>query len=87
MCQWSSTVASHWGGQWNFGTSVPTAGDFSLVINPRLIDERRAIVMVNANGSTYAASSPSIAYVAGVAPDSLPVSLGAPREALSTAGV
>ncbi|MBK0053505.1 GNAT family N-acetyltransferase [Stenotrophomonas sp. S39] len=87
MCQWSPAVVSHWDGLFDDGIRMPTAGDFSLVINPHLTAERRAMVMVNPHGSTRAALSPSIASALGIAPDSLPVSLQGLREALGAAGV
>lgn len=87
MHQLTSTVALYWEGVFASGIRVPTEKSFSLVINPHLTGERRAMIMVVANGSTRAAVSRCIASTLGVAPDSLPVSLPWFREALHIAGI
>lgn len=87
MYQWSATVVPYWDELFESGTCVPTAGDFSLVINPRLTSERRAMVMTNANGTTRAALSPPVASALGIAPDSPPVTLQELRDAISAAGI
>lgn len=87
MHQQASAVAIYWGRLFESGTCVPTRDSFSLVINPSLTDERRAMIMMPANGSTRAAISPNTASTLGVASDIPPVSLQWLREALHTAGV
>lgn len=87
MHQLTSTVALYWGGLFESGIYVPTEKNFSLVINPHLTSERRAMIMVTANGSTRAAVSRCIASTLGVTPDSWPVSLPWFREALHIAGI
>lgn len=87
MHQWNSAVVSYWDGLFESGSCVPTAGDLSLVINPHLSNERRAMVMVANNGSTRAALSPCVASALGITADRLPVSLPWLREALQAAGV
>lgn len=87
MHQWNSAVVSYWDELFESGICVPTADDFSLVINPNLSTERRAMVMVANNGNTRAALSPCVASALGITADCLPVSLPWLREALQSAGV
>ncbi len=87
MHRCSSAISAYWDELFESGTCMPTAGDFSLVINPRLTAERRAMVMTNANGATRAVLSPPVASALGIAPCSPPVSLRELRDALSAAGI
>lgn len=87
MHQWVSAVALYWDGLFESGIRVPTWDSLSFVINPSLTDERRAMIMMPANGSARAAMSLSTASTLGVALDSPPVSLQWLREALHTAGI
>lgn len=87
MQQWNSAVDAYWDGLFDSGICVPTADDFSLVINPHLGAERRAMVMVANDGCTRAAVSSCVASALGIASDGLPVSLPWLREALHTAGI
>ncbi len=87
MHQRASAVALYWNGLFESGIRVSTRDSFSLVINPSLTDERRAMIVMLANGSTRAAISPNTASTLGVASGSPPVSLQWLREALHTAGV
>lgn len=87
MHQRTSIVAVYWEGLFESGIHVPTEKGFSLVINPNLTGERRAMIMVTADGRTRAAVSRSMASTLGVAPEGLPVSLPRFREALHIAGI
>ena len=87
MQQWNSTVDTYWDGLFDSGIRVSTAGDFSLVINPHLGIERRAMVMVADDGCTRCAVSPCVASALGLASGRLAVSLPWLREALHAAGV
>ncbi|MEG0192837.1 MAG: GNAT family N-acetyltransferase [Stenotrophomonas sp.] len=87
MQQWNATVVSYWDGLFDSGICVPTADDFSLVINPELRPERRAMVMVADNGRTRAVLAPCVASTLGITSDRLPVSLPWLRETLHATGV
>lgn len=87
MQQWNSAVDSYWDGLFDSGICVPTADEFSLVINPHLGTARRAMVMVANNGCTRSAVSPCVASALGIASDGIPVSVSWLRQALHAAGV
>lgn len=87
MHRLSSAVVSYWDGLFSAGIRVPTAGGFSLVINPRLTTERRAMILVATDGSAHAAVSRCVASALGITSDGLPISLHRLRERLRATGV
>ncbi|WP_286070233.1 GNAT family N-acetyltransferase [Stenotrophomonas sp. 57] len=87
MQPFSSAVVTYWDGLFRYGIPVPTASGFSLVINPHLTTERRAMVLVTPNGTMRAAVSPCIASTMGITSDSPAITLQWLREALHAAGV
>lgn len=87
MQRFNSDMIAYWDGLFDSGHCVPTADGFSLMINPNLSAERRAIVMVPTQGRTRVAVAPGVASALGIESDGAPIVLAQFREALCVAGI
>lgn len=87
MQRFNSDMIAYWDGLFDSGHCVPTADGFSLMINPNLSAERRAMVMVPTQGRTRVAVAPGVASALGIESDGAPVVLAQLREALRVAGI